>query len=242
MVKNKVDLVLPVYNEEAQLKKNALKVYSFLKGQPGYDWRILIVSNGSTDRTAVIGERLSRQYPEISLLNLKEKGRGRALKTAWLASKAEILSYMDIDLSADLKFYPKMIQAVQENFDLAVGSRLGAGAEVNRGFRREVISRSYNLLIKILFQTHFSDAQCGFKAISRVAAQKILPLVKDNYWFFDSELLIIAEKMGLRIFNLPIAWVDDPGSTVKILRTARGDLEGLARLWWTKPWKKVSSI
>jgi glycosyltransferase involved in cell wall biosynthesis len=239
MVKKKVALVLPVYNEEEQLETNALKVYQFMQKLTDYNWKITIVSNGSTDNTVSIGTRLANQYPEIEVLDFPQKGRGGALKRTWLVSDAEILSYMDIDLSADLKFYPKLIKAIEEGFDLAVGSRLAPGAGVTRGFKRETISRSYNTLIKILFRTHFSDAQCGFKAISQKVAEKVLPLVLDNQWFFDSELLIISEKAGLRIFDLPIAWKDDPGSTVKILKTARGDLEGLVRLWWTRPWRKL---
>lgn len=235
-----VDLVLPVYNEEEQLRENTLKVYRFLKKLPGYQWRIVIASNGSTDQTVPIGQDLAASYPEIGILDYPEKGRGGALKKAWTRSEAAILSYMDIDLSADLTDYPKLIKAVEEGSDVAVGSRLAPGANVSRGFKREFISRSYNLLIKLLFQTRFSDAQCGFKAISREVARKILPVIVDTQWFFDSELLIIGEKAGFKIFDLPISWVDDPGSTVKILKTARGDFEGLARLVWTRPWRRLA--
>jgi glycosyltransferase involved in cell wall biosynthesis len=238
-MKKKIALVLPVYNEEEQLETNTLKVYKFLQKFTHYDWRIIIASNGSTDNTVDIGRRLAENYPAIDIRHFSQKGRGGALKRTWLAADAEILSYMDIDLSADLGFYLQLIKAVDKGFDLAVGSRLAPGAGVKRGFKRELISRSYNLLIKSLFHTQFSDAQCGFKAISQKAAQKVLPLVVDTQWFFDSEVLIISEKAGFKIFDLPISWQDDPGSTVKILKTARGDLEGLFRLWWSRPWRRL---
>jgi glycosyltransferase involved in cell wall biosynthesis len=240
-MKKRVDLVLPVYNEEEQLERHVRKIHRYLKALPEYDWKIIIASNASTDNTVAIGKKLAREYRELELMALSRKGRGGALKKAWQESDAAILSYMDIDLSADLKYYPELIRAIESGFDLATGSRLAPGARVSRSFKREFISRSYNCLIKIMFRTRFSDAQCGFKAISAKAAQTVLPLVVDREWFFDSELLIIAEKAGLRIRDLPVGWVDDPGSTVKILKTARGDLEGLLRLWRTRPWKELDA-
>ncbi len=243
MSKSRLDLMLPVYNEEAELEEHSRQVHNFMSAQmDNYDWRIVIVSNASTDQTVPIGKRLADELERLSLMDLDVKGRGRALRRAWMRSDADILSYMDIDLSADLAHYPELIGAIRDGHDIAIGSRLASDSRVTRGCKREFISRSYNFLIKSLFRTHFSDAQCGFKAVSRKVVDDIMPLVEDNHWFFDSELLIIAEKAGYSIYDLPISWVDDPGSTVKIIKTARGDIEGLIRLWFTRPWKQIDGF
>jgi glycosyltransferase involved in cell wall biosynthesis len=225
-----VDVVIPVYNEEKDLPRSILILSRFLKERLEYPWRIVIADNGSTDSTLSIAQMLSQKYPGVTYIHLLEKGRGRALRKAWLDSPADIVSYMDVDLSTDLNYFPKLIQAVEEGYDIAIGSRLAKGARTRRSFKRELISRCYNMLVRCLFFTHFTDAQCGFKALSSRAARALVPLVKDQGWFFDSELLIIAEKRGFRIKEIPVAWVEDPDSRVKIIRTAWGDLKGLMRL------------
>ena len=238
-----VEVVIPVYNEEEQLEKNLLKLYKFLKTTSvGFSWQITIADNASIDKTAEIGKRLAQRYSRVNFVHLSQKGRGRAVKKVWQQSKAEILSYMDVDLSTDLRHFPPLIQAlITLDFDIAIGSRLLAGSKVyNRSLKREIISRVYNLLIKIFFQTKFSDAQCGFKAITKRAACQLIPLIEDNEWFMDSELLIIAEKAGFKIYEEAVIWRDDPGTTVKILPTAIGDLKGLWRLFWARPWRKIN--
>lgn len=239
--KSSVEIVIPVYNEEKELKENILKLYEFLKEfLKGFSWQITIADNASTDKTLEIGKELSRQHQEINFIRLSQKGRGRAVKKAWQKSKSEILSYMDIDLSTDLKHFPALIKSLISDFDIAVGSRLLPKSKVyNRTLKREVISHLYNLLIKVLFGTRFSDAQCGFKAITKKTAGELLPFVKNNEWFMDSELLIIAEKSGYKIYEEPVTWRDNPGSTVRVLPTAIGDLKGIWRLFWKKPWKKM---
>jgi len=178
---------------------------------------------------------IARQFEEsdsrIHMVHLEQKGRGRALRKVWTESDADILSYMDVDLSTDLEAFAPLLESLATGgFDLAIGSRLLEASETIRGFKREVISRSYNFLIKAALRTHFSDAQCGFKAITRETAQKLLPLTEDDCWFFDTELLVLAEKLGYRIYDLPVRWVDDEDSRVRILNTAIEDLKGLLRL------------
>lgn len=233
-------VVVPVYNEEEDLPRNIPKLFSFLnENLSDFNWQILIADNASSDKTPQIAKKLA-QKEGISYLRLSQKGRGRALKRAWLGSRADYLSYMDIDLSSDLAFFPKLIEKLVEGADVAIGSRLAPGAQVfGRTLLREIMSRGYNLLIKLLFFTRFSDAQCGFKAIRRLVAQKLLPQVLDNEWFFDSELLIVAEKAGFKVAEVPIIWRDDPRSTVKVAKTAWGDVKGLLRLFVTRPWKKL---
>ena len=194
-----LDVVLPVYNEEAALPLGVQTLHSFLSTSAYTDWRITIVDNGSTDNTQKVARALVEKYPQVHAIFLTEKGRGRALKAAWLRSDAKVLSYMDIDLSTDLDSLPQMVDAIlHQGYDMAVGSRLAAGAKVTRTIRREMISRCYMLLIKSLFRIHFSDAQCGFKALSQGAARALLPHILDNEWFLDTELLTTAETNNAR--------------------------------------------
>ena len=227
-----VDIVLPVLNEERDLPHSVATLHQFLTDHCLDRWRIVIADNGSTDNTLEVAQQLSQQYPNVAFIHLEQRGRGRALKRAWLESPADIVSYMDVDLSTDLQAFPQLIAAIRdEGYDLAVGSRLAKGAQVvKRTLKREVLSRGYNLIIRAVFFTRFSDAQCGFKAISRRAAQRLLPLVKDNGWFLDTELLILAEKRGFHIKDVPAHWTDDPDTRVRVWRTVMGDLRGLLRL------------
>lgn len=200
-------------------------------------WRVVVADNASTDRTLAIARELEARWPgEVTVCRLEQKGRGRALRRAWSESDADVMCYMDVDLSTDLRHLPPLLDALAfEGYDVAFGSRLKPGAEVTRGVKREVISRAYNLIIKLMFWHHFWDAQCGFKGITRGVATEVLPLVRDQAWFFDSELLLIAEKNGYRLKEFPVHWVDDPDSRVKIVKTAWEDLKGLWRLKWSFP-------
>ncbi|MBI4157848.1 glycosyltransferase family 2 protein [Candidatus Woesebacteria bacterium] len=234
-------LAIPVFNEEVDLPKNLPRLTSFLTNKmAGYEWEIAVVDNASTDRTPRIGADFAKKVQRIKYLRLEKKGRGRALKLAWTKSKSDLLAYMDIDLSSDLTYFPKLIKALEDGADIAIGSRLAPGAKVyGRTFTREIMSRGYSLLFRTLFWTSFRDAQCGFKAMKKEAADKVLKVVRDNGWFFDSELLIVAEKSGMRVEEIPIVWRDDPASTVKVAKTAWGDIKGLFRLLSEKPWKNL---
>jgi len=226
-----VDTVIPVYNEEHVLAESVATLHAFLSEHLPYDWRILIADNASADGTLAVAEQLSRDLPRVACVHLDQKGRGRALRTAWLESAADIVSYMDVDLSTEIEAYPALIRAIAEDgYDLATGSRLARGSRTTRSFRREAISRGYNLIIKGIMWTRFSDAQCGFKALSRRAAAVLVPLVQNNEWFFDTELLVLAEKKGYRIKDLPVRWVEDPDTRVKLATTIAEDLRGLWRL------------
>ena len=225
-----LDVVIPVYNEEAQLEASVGRVLEHLRAMP-WSFRVTIADNASTDQTALIARRLSHTDPEVSVVHLAEKGRGRALKRVWSLSESDVLVYMDVDLSTDLAaLLPLVAPLVSGHSDLAIGSRLTPHSRVERGMKRELISRSYNLLLRRMLRARFSDAQCGFKAIRREAARELLPLVEDDAWFFDTELLVVAERAGLRIHEVPVDWVDDPDSSVDVLRTAVDDLKGMVRL------------
>ncbi len=228
-----VDVVIPVLNEEQALPRCVEALRTFLGAELSeYQWRVIVADNGSTDGTLAVAQALATEHPDqVGVLHLDQRGRGLALRHAWLESDRDILSYMDVDLSTELEAFPKLVWAIaEEGYHLAVGNRLAAGSHTERSLKREVISRAYNVLIKVAFRARFPDAQCGFKAISREAVQALVPLVVNNHWFFDTELLIIAEKRGYRIKSIPVTWREDPDSRVNIPRTAMEDLKGLARL------------
>lgn len=226
------DVVIPVYNEERVLERSVETLRSFLRESFPYRWRIVIADNASTDGTLRVAEELARRFPdEVRVLHLDEKGRGRALKRAWLDSEADAMGYMDVDLSTDIAKTVDLARAVlDEGYDLAYGSRLARGAETARSLKREIVSRGNMAVIKALFLVRFSDAQCGFKAITREAARALLPLVRDTYWFFDTELLIKAEKAGYRLKEIPVRWQEDPDTRVKLLQDIAKQLRGLLRV------------
>jgi len=226
-----VEIVIPVHNEEADLEASVRRLHRYLTERFPLSWVVTIADNASVDQTWGIACRLSADLPGVRAVHLEQKGRGRALRAAWLASTASVVSYMDVDLSTDLDaLLPLVAPLLTGHSDVAIGSRLASGARVVRGPKREVISRTYNLILRATLHNGFSDAQCGFKAVRADVARALLPLVEDDGWFFDTELLVLAEHNGLRIHEVPVDWVDDPDSRVHITSTARDDLKGIWRL------------
>jgi putative flippase GtrA len=226
-----LDVVIPVHNEETDLEPCIRRLHAHLAEHVSYPYRITVADNASTDTTLQVAERLAREFPEVAVHHLDEKGRGRALNAVWQASDAAVLAYMDVDLSTDLAALgPLVAPLLSGHSDLAIGSRLARGARVVRGPKREFISRCYNLILKSTLAAKFSDAQCGFKAIRADVARALLPHVEDTGWFFDTELLVLAQRAGLRIHEVPVDWVDDPASSVNIVKTATADLKGIARV------------
>jgi len=226
-----VELVVPIYNEQATLEASIRRVHAFAAAKLWMPWRITIADNASTDSSPELARRLARELAAVTYLRLERKGRGFALREAWSRSSAAVVVYMDVDLSTDLTaLAPLLAPLLSGHSALAVGSRLACGANVIRGPKRELISRCYNLILRAALRVRFSDAQCGFKAIRTDVAAELLPLVGDDSWFFDTELLVLAERAGLRIYEVPVDWVDDPASSVDITATALADLRGVARL------------
>lgn len=226
-----LDVVVPVHNEEADLDRCVRRLHRHLRTTLPYTFQITIADNASSDATLAIARALADELPEVHAVHLDRKGRGLALRTVWSRSASPILSYMDVDLSTDLAaVLPLVAPLISGHSDLAIGTRLGRGARVVRGLKRETISRGYNLLLRGTLAARFSDAQCGFKAIRADVAARLLPLVVDTGWFFDTELLVLAQRAGLRIHEVPVDWVDDPDSRVAIIPTAVADLKGIVRL------------
>ncbi len=226
-----VEIVIPVYNEEAVLEKSVGTLRSYLQDYFPYRWRITIADNASIDGTWAIAEKLQATYPDVKGLHLEQKGRGRALRYAWSQSDADVVAYMDVDLSTNLKsFLPLVAPIITGHSEMAIGSRLARGAVVTRQWKREIISRCYNLMIKLAFFNAFSDAQCGFKAVRTDVLHQLLPLIENNEWFFDTEMLLLAEHNRLRIYEVPVEWIEDLDSRVKIVKTAAEDIRGLSRM------------
>ncbi|MEV6244680.1 bifunctional glycosyltransferase family 2/GtrA family protein [Streptomyces sp. NPDC051742] len=226
-----LDVVIPVYNEEKDLEPCVRRLHEHLLRTFPYGFRITVADNASTDSTPAVAAGLAAEVPEVRSVRLEEKGRGRALRTVWSGSDAPVLAYMDVDLSTDLNaLLPLVAPLISGHSDLAIGSRLARSSRVVRGPKREFISRAYNLILRGSLAARFSDAQCGFKAIRRDVAERLLPMVEDTGWFFDTEMLVLAERAGLRIHEVPVDWVDDPDSTVHIVRTATDDLKGVWRV------------
>lgn len=227
-----VDVIIPVLNEAHVLEKSVNTVHNHLLRYPDYDWRITVADNGSIDGTDAVAKRLSETLPNVHFVHLHLRGRGRALRHSWTQSPGDIVCYMDVDLSTDLNYLKPLVDAIGlEGYDLSTGSRLMKGSRIKRSFNREVISRIYNIFVKLILQTKFSDAQCGFKAVSRKVVQEIVPVIEDQSWFFDTELLVLAEKGGYRIKDIPIIWIEDDDSRVRIVRTAWDDIKGVFRLF-----------
>jgi len=226
-----VEIVVPVYNESAQLEDRITELRHFLDLSFPFRALVTVVDNASTDDTYAVASQLARALPGVVAVHLPRKGRGYALRSAWSSSTAPVVAYMDVDLSTSLSaLLPLVAPLLSGQRDVAIGTRLARGAHVVRGPKRELISRAYNLLLKLSVRGRFSDAQCGFKALRRECALQLLPLVKDDEWFFDTELLVTAQRLGLRMSEVPVDWVDDPDSRVQIFRTALNDLRGVWRL------------
>ena len=236
-----VDVMIPVLNEAHVLARSVATLRHFLSESLPCRWRVVVVDNGSTDGTDRVARELVAAHDDVRFLQLPQRGRGRALRHAWSQSDADVMCYMDVDLSTELRALPKMVHGiVADGFDLATGSRLLPESNTTRSAKREFISRSYNLFVKAVLWTSFSDAQCGFKAISRAAMAELVPEVRDQSWFFDTELLVLAEKRGYRIADIPVVWIEDDDSRVKIVKTAWDDIKGVLRLRW-KLWRELVS-
>jgi putative flippase GtrA len=238
-----IDVVVPVHNEQAALERSIRNLHRYLRSQLPFSWRIVIADNASTDETFTVASALARELRGVEVLRLERKGRGLALREAWSRSDARVVCYMDVDLSTDLRaLLPLVAPLLSGHSDVAIGSRLARGARVVRGPKRELISRGYNRILRTALRARFSDAQCGFKAVRGDVARELLSEVRDDGWFFDTELLVLAQRRGLRIHEIPVDWVDDPDSRVDIVRTAIDDLRGVARLALAGPVARFMAV
>ena len=226
-----VDVTVPVYNEEHVLRVSIERLHAYLSTSFPFGWQITIADNASTDGTRLLAHELASELSNIRVVEIERKGRGLALRTAWTSSTAAIVAYMDVDLSTGVNALAPLVASIQSGHsEIGIGSRLAPAALVARGPRREFISRSYNRVLRLVFVNRFRDAQCGFKVARRDIVEHLMPLVHDNAWFFDTELLLVAEHNGLRVLEIPVDWVDDPDSRVHVASTATEDLKGVLRV------------
>jgi glycosyltransferase involved in cell wall biosynthesis len=227
-----VDVVIPCYNEVTVLRGSVERTLKLFDANPQYAWRVVIADNGSNDGTGDLARELEATDPRVHAHLLTIKGRGIALREAWTASTADVVAYMDVDLSTDIEHLPKLISMIAEgDCEVAIGSRLAKGSKTDRQLKREITSRGYVLMIRATFpRLRITDAQCGFKALSRKAVDTVVPRIENTMWFFDTEMLILAHQAGLKICELPVRWVEDRDSKVNILKTAAEDIRGLARM------------
>jgi len=226
----RLECFIPVYNEAVALEANLMRVLAFCREQVTAPWRVTVLNNGSTDDTAAIADRLAAVHPQVGAVHMPEKGRGRALRRAFLGSEATWIGYMDVDLSTHLRALPEALRRLESGADLVIGSRLLPGSHTRRRLRREVLSRGYNTLVRALFASPIRDHQCGFKFLSRPRCRDVVAATEDDKWFFDTELLLLAQRAGLRVEEIPVDWIEDLGSTVHIVRTVMDDLVGMRRL------------
>ena len=230
-IKKKVDIVIPVYNNSCILEDSIKRqVIFFRKNLSNLAWRIVIADNASKDNTLELAKKLSRKYKEVAYFHIPEQGRGGALRYAWINTKADFVSYMDVDLATKLDAFPKMMDALMQGYDVSVGSKYIKGAEYHRDLTRLILSKGFNLACGIFLGTHFTDAQLGFKSLTRNAAAKVLPKIKDNFWFFDTELLYYSEKMGMRMKEVPVEWKEGKKSGVKLFKTTTSFMKCLFNL------------
>lgn len=226
-----VDLVIPCYNEEHVLAGSVERVLVWCDQHPEHQWRVVVANNASTDGTLDVARALEAKHPgRVGVQHIPVKGRGIALRITWLTSEADVMAYMDVDLSTDLDHIPELVDPIARgDVDLAYGTRLHPLSQTERSLKREITSRGYITILK-LSGLKVSDAQCGFKAISRDAARALLPLVQDTQWFWDTELLWVAQANGYRMAEVPVRWDEDSDTRVKIIKTASDDLKGIWRL------------
>jgi len=235
-----VEIVVPVHNEERDLEPSVRRLRAYLDARFPFHATVTIADNASTDRTEAIGERLAANVPGVGYMRINDRGRGRALAAAWLLSRADVVAYMDVDLSTDLDaLLPLVAPLISGHSEIAIGSRLSTWSRVRRGLKRELISRCYNALLRVALGARFRDAQCGFKAIRGDTARRLVPRIQNRNWFFDTELLILAQRAGLRIHEVPVDWMDDTDSRVRIVPTAVEDLRGIWRLMRSRLLKVV---
>lgn len=235
-IQKKVLITIPVFNEEKVLKSSIVKTIQYCRKKLQDDWEILIADNASTDKTAYIGKKLAENYKRVSYFSINERGRGKVLHRAWDRFLADCYVYMDVDLSTSLKHLSKLVNKVlKEDFDIAVGTRNHKDSKVKRSFVRTVVSKVYIFLVKIIFNTNLSDTQCGFKAFNKAVVKDLWRRLEPrnwqgSAWFFDTEILILSEKRGYLVFELPVKWIENKGTKVRLLRDFLEFAQGLIRL------------
>lgn len=200
-------VAIPAYNEAEVIGATLATLHDFLFADLAeHDWRIVVADNGSNDGTADIVREFSKKFPRASCLSLTGRGKGLAIREAWRSADADIYAFMDADLSTSLDAFPELVKAIEVGADIAAGSRFHPSSDVQRSLSRLFVSHGYRVLLQTVFRSGIDDAACGFKAVSRRVVESVLPLVEDEEWFFDTELLLRAAKANMAIAAVPVEW------------------------------------
>jgi len=225
-------VVLPVHNEVQSLKRAAEETVDFL-ARMGRDFEVLIAEDGSTDGTAELAESIAASDPRIRCICHGDRlGRGRALTEAFKRSEGSVLVYMDVDLATELNFLEPLIESVVEGYDIATGSRALPQSRASRSMKRWVASLVYNSLVRLLLGSDISDHQCGFKAFRRESLFNVLDKVCAKHWFWDTEILVLATRMGLSVNEVPISWREGEKTKVNLFRDFIDMGFQTLKLWW----------
>jgi dolichyl-phosphate beta-glucosyltransferase len=227
-------IVIPAYNEGRRLTPTLQKVLDYVHTQ-GWDAEIIVVNDGSTDNTAEIVRTFAARNPDVRLLeNPGNRGKGYSVRHGMLKTRGEVIVFSDADLSSPIEEMPKLLQAISDGADIAIGSRwLRAELQTTRqSLHRQLFGRIFNGLNRVILGLHFKDTQCGFKAFTRRAAQTILPLQQIERWGFDPEILFLARKFGFRVKEVPVRWGHVGGTRINPLVDGTRMFQEMLRIRW----------
>jgi len=229
-----ISIAVPTFNEEKIIEQRINQLFDFCENNlKKYKWRIIVADNGSTDRTIKIIRKQKQKYSKLEYFHLKKLGKGLAIKKAWQDYLADVNIFMDADLATELKFTIPLINGItEEKYDLTIGSRYHKQSKCKRSLIRSMCSKFYNFILKIFFNIKLTDTHCGFKALSKSAVQRIIPKIKNNGLFFDTELLVLARYYNLKIKEMPVNWEDknERKTKIKIIKTGLKYLKEIIKL------------
>ena len=213
-----IQVVLPVYNEERSVLATSEIVHAFFVANPQHEWEAVIADNASIDGTPDLGKAIASKYDEFEYLRIERKGRGAALREAWQNADSQVVAYTDIDLSTSLRSLIDAAELIERGADIVVGNRVHPESIVKRSLQRTIMSRIYNFVARKTLGLRFNDVHCGFKSGRRTVIQGLLTEIEDDYWFFDTELLYLAQRKGLKNVEIPVVWEEsDSDSALNLL-------------------------
>jgi glycosyltransferase AglD len=226
-----ISVIIPVFNDRISLEKAVPKSLEILSRVTS-EFELIVAEDGSSDGSGDFVKWYEGRDPRIHLLHSDERlGRGKALNRAIRESKGKIVCYYDVDLATDMQHLPELIDAIRNGADISTGSRLLPGSDIVRTEGREIASRSYNFLVRIILGSRLFDHQCGFKAFNKDRILQVIPRIQSNHWFWDTELLVRAQRQGYIVREFPVRWRAGRGTTVRMKDVLEMGT-AIIRLWW----------
>ncbi|MCW4023644.1 MAG: glycosyltransferase family 2 protein [Candidatus Bathyarchaeota archaeon] len=234
-----VSVVFPAHNEAKQLETAVLQVDQALK-ETGYTYEIIVAEDGSTDGTDTLADALSKKMPQVKHIHGEQRlGRGRALNATFKKSQGKIFVYMDVDLATDLNYLKELVDSIKiEGYDFSTGSRMLQQSKVERSGTRSLASKSYNFLVRLFLGSKIKDHQCGFKAFKREPTLKLIDEVQAPHWFWDTEILVRAQRSGYKVKEIAVDWISGSDTKVKLFHDSWSMFRQVISLWWTIHFKK----